>query len=286
MPSVNVNRFITEALRWLPPETPGKARLARCMLGSYLESQNAIIQGRDDIRYLTPSLREPVGFYLLIDGVYEVQAVDFVLERLKPGATFVDVGANIGVFALPAARRVGRSGRVIAIEPSPFVFPYLKRNIALNELSNVRSVQCAAHSRDGETIPFYEAPVEHFGMGSLGAQFHDSPVPVLCRTLDQILNEEQIEKVDVMKVDVEGFEAAVFEGAEELLAGDKAPLVLFEFCDWAENRLPGGSVGDAQRVLKRCGYQIWRLKDIVQGRSPLQNVVTTGFDILVASKGL
>ena len=196
----------------------------------------------------------------MIDGVYEVQAVDFVLERLKPSATFIDVGANIGVFTLPAARRIGRSGRVIAIEPSPLVFPYLERNIVLNGLSNVRLVQCAAHDRDGETVPFYEAPVEHFGMGSLGAQFHNSPVPVLCRTLDHILNEQQIEKVDVMKVDVEGFEAAVFEGATKLLAGDKAPVILFEFCDWAENRRPGGSVGDAQRLLRRWGYRIWRLK--------------------------
>lgn len=286
MPSVNVLRFITRALRWLPPETPGKARLARRMLGSYLETQNAIIKGRDNISYVTPSLREPVGFYLLIDGVYEIQAIDFVLEQLKPSATFIDVGANIGVFTLPAARRLGRNGCVVAIEPSPRVFPYLEQNIALNEFKNVRLMRCAAANCDGETAPFYEAPVDKFGMGSLGAQFHNSPVPVLCRTLDHILNEQQIEKVDVMKVDVEGFEAAVFEGAEKLLASDTAPLILFEFCDWAENRLPGGRVGDAQRLLRRWGYRIWRLKDIVQGRSPLQNVVTTGFDMLVASKAL
>ena len=283
MPSANVFSFLSKALRWIPPETPGKARLARHILGSYLGNQNEIIKGRDNVSYLTPSLREPVGFYLLIDGVYEVQAVDFVLERLNPSATFIDVGANIGVFTLPAARRVARSGCVIAIEPSPLVFPYLERNIALNGLTNVRLVQCAAHNRDGETVLFYEAPVEHFGMGSLGAQFHNSPVPVLCRTLDHILNEQQIEKVDVMKVDVEGFEAAVFEGAEKLLTGDRAPLILFEFCD-CENRVPGGSVGDAQRLLKRWGYRIWRLKEIVHGRRPLQHVVTAGFDMLVACK--
>src|SRR5207249_4055000 len=199
--------YAVKALRWLPAETPGKARLARRMLGSCLETQDALVYGRDGIRYVVPSFREPVGFYLLIDGVYEVQAIDFVLKRLKPGAVFVDVGANIGVFTLPAARKMGPAGRVIAIEPSPRIFPYLERNVALNKLSNVRCIQCAAYDRDGGTAPFYEAPVDHFGMGSLGAQFHNEPVPVLCRRLDHVLKEQGIERVDVIKVDVEGFEA-------------------------------------------------------------------------------
>jgi FkbM family methyltransferase len=286
MPSIDAFSLISRVIRWLPPKTPGKARLARHILGSYLDNQNAIIQGRDDVSYLTPSLREPVAFYLLIDGVYEVQAVDFVLERLTPSATFIDVGANIGVFTLPVARKIGPRGCVIAIEPSPLVCPYLERNIVLNGLSNVRLVQCAAHNRDGETVPFYEAPVDHFGMGSLGAQFHNSPVPVACRTIDHILEEQRIDKVEVIKVDVEGFEVAVFEGAKKLLTGDNPPLIVFEFCDWAEKRVRGGSVGHAQQLLRDWGYRIWRLGDIVHGRPPLQHVVTTGFDMLVASKGL
>jgi len=282
MLGVDVFSFISRALRWLPPETPGKARLARRILGSCLDTQDAIIHGRDALKYVAPSLLEPVGFYLLIDGVYDVHAINFVLKALKSGSVFLDVGANIGVFSLPAARKVGSLGRVIAIEASPRVFLYLERNVALNELSNVRPFQCAVANRDGQTVPFYEAPVEKFGMGSLGAQFHNSPVPVLCRTLDQILNEQQIEKVDVMKVDVEGFEAAVFEGAEKLLTGDYPPLIVFEFCDWAENRVPDGRAGDAQRLLNEWGFTIWRLNDIVRGRRALEDVLTTGFETLVA----
>jgi FkbM family methyltransferase len=283
--SVERLRHLSKALRWLPAEMPCKARLARHMLGPCLGLRDAVIHGRDGIKYLTPSLREPVGFYLLIDGVYEVQAIDFVLRQLKPGGVFVDVGANIGTFTLPAARKMGSAGRVIAIEPSPRVFPYLERNVALNELSNVQSIQCAAYDRDGGTVPFYEAPVDHFGMGSLSAQFHNEPVPVLCRTLDHILDDQRIAKVDVIKVDVEGVEAAVFEGAQKLLTGDQPPVIVFEFCDWAENRLVGGHAGDAQRVLKQWGYGIWRLDDVVARRPALSSVLTIGFDTLVAIKG-
>ena len=104
-------------------------------------------------------------------GVYEPKAINFALEHLKPGMMFIDIGANIGVFTLPAALKVGLAGSVIAIEPSPRVFPSLEHNVSLNGLSNVRSIQCAAFNSDNQTVPFYEAPVDQFGMGSLGAQF-------------------------------------------------------------------------------------------------------------------
>jgi hypothetical protein len=133
-------------------------------------------------------------------------------------------------------------------------------------------------------VPFYEAPVDHFGMGSLGAQFHNEPVPVLCRTLDDVLKEQRIERVDVIKVDVEGFEAAVFLGAKELLTGANPPLIVFEFCDWAENRVPSGQAGDAQRLLNEWGYRTWRLKHGISKNPPLSNTLTTGSEMLVAAK--
>jgi FkbM family methyltransferase len=277
-------KYISRVLRLLPPETPGKARFARHLLGSCLQARDITVSGRGGITFRVPSLREPIGFYLLIDGVYEARAVNFVLELLKPGMAFIDIGANIGVFTLPAALRVGPAGCVIAIEPSPRVFPSLERNVAINGLTNVRLIQCAAFNSDNQTVPFYEAPVDHFGMGSLGTQFDAKPIPVLTLTLDYILGEQMIERVDVIKVDVEGFEAAVFQGAEKILTGNKTPIVVFEFCDWAEARVPGGRIGAAQRTLKDWGYRIWRLDDLTLGKSPLMDVLTSGFETLVAMK--
>lgn len=277
-------KYFSGALRLLPPEMRGKARFARLLLGSGLSDQNVQLHARYGCRFVVPSLRESVGFHLLIDGVYEFEAVEFLLRRLRAGSVFIDVGANIGVFTVPAAKKVGLTGIVLAIEPSPRVFPYLKWNVTLNGLVNVRLSQCAAFDQDECILPFYEAPIEHFGMGSLAAQFHDHPIPVPAQTLDHILNEHQIERVDVLKVDVEGLEAAVFRGAERLLTGDAPPLILFEFCDWAEARVPGSRMGDAQRVLREWGYQIWQLSALIQGMPPLSNVLTSGFETLVAMK--
>ena len=285
---MNVNeyrlRHIPRILRWLPPGTPGKSRLARRLLGSSLAANDKSVIGRGGEEFIAPSLMESVGFYLLIDGVYEAPTVDFILERLRPGAVFVDVGANIGSFTLPVAKSLGAEGCVIAIESSPTIFPYLKRNVELNGLSNIRLIQCAASDTDLQEVPFYEAPIESFGMGSLGAQFDCKPILVITRTLDSILSEQGVDRVDLIKVDVEGFEVGVFKGAEKLLNGPDAPLIAFEFCDWAEDRVPGGRRGNAQRALKDYGYRIWKLHDFLRGKQPLADVLTTGFETLVAIK--
>jgi FkbM family methyltransferase len=136
---------------------------------------------------------------------------------------FVDVGSSVGAFTLPAAKRVGSTGRVIAIEPSPRVFPYLQRNVERNGLRIVRLKRCAVTDRNQGMVPFYEAPVEHFGMGSLAPQFQAAPTEVTAQTLDSLLLEEAVARADVLKVDVEGFEASVFRGAERLLAGRLRP---------------------------------------------------------------
>jgi FkbM family methyltransferase len=232
-------------------------------------------------------LRDPIGFHLAISGSYERTAVDFVLKQLAPGMTFVDVGANIGVFTISAARRVDPLGTVVAIEASPSIFSYLVRNVRLNDLGNVRLIRCAALDRNEPNVPFYEAPVSHFGMGALAPQFGSRPIAVPARTLDDILADEGIRRVGVLKVDVEGYEAAVFRGAEHLLTGTSAPIVVFEFCDWAEARVPGGQVGDAQRVLRDAGYRIWRLKDFTKRRrpQPLEKLLTEGYEMLVAVRG-
>lgn len=263
---------------------PGKTRLAKRLLHSTVESGNASVTSRDGFRFVVPSLREPIGFYLLVDGIYEIASIKFILKYLKPGATFIDVGANVGAFTLPAARKVGRSGRVIAVEASSLIYPYLRQNVASSGMANIRLLECAAFNQDDLRMPFYEAPKDHFGMGSLGEQFNAEPSLVNTRRLDSILAEEKVTQVDLIKVDVEGFEAAVFEGAENLLSDNRAPMILFEFCDWAEARVPNGEVGAAQQLLKDFGYSLWRLRDFLKGVLPLRNVLREGSEMLVAAK--
>jgi FkbM family methyltransferase len=263
--------------RACPQGVRGKGRLARGLLGRFLDRTDVELRSRSGDVFLVPQLREPVAFELLIHGDYEPQTRRFILHHLPAGGTFVDVGANVGVFAVPAARHVGPAGRVLAVEASPRVFRYLEHNVHRNGVGNVTARACAAHDHDEESVAFWDAPADHFGMGSLAPQFHANPGGVPARTLDRLLAETGLDRADVLKVDVEGFEAEVFRGAKRLLTGPRPPVVLFEFCDWAEAR--GGKLGAAQQVLRDYGYRLHRL-----GGPEVDGVLTSGFEMLVARR--
>jgi FkbM family methyltransferase len=236
------------------------------ILGNSLNVKNRLVKTPDGYQFLVPSLREPISFGLLVDGVYEPNSLEVILKNLTKDAMFLDIGANIGCFSVATAKLLEKQNiSVIAIEASPSIFTYLKHNIEANLLTNVKALNLAATEKDDSNINFYEAPLDHFGMGSLGAQFNNSPIQVKTKTIDSIIKNEQINKVDLLKIDVEGYESSVLAGARELLSSPNAPMVLFEFCDWAEARKPDGKVGDAQRILMDLGYKIYRLKDFLGG---------------------
>jgi len=101
-----MNHLLIRILRWIPPGTPGKARLAAFFMKRGFKRSLLRIEDRLGFRYEIPDAREPIAFYLAADGVYEPKTLALILDRLQPGGVFVDIGANIGVFALPAERCV------------------------------------------------------------------------------------------------------------------------------------------------------------------------------------
>lgn len=278
-------RLTAGFLRLLPAGTRGKTRTAKFILRPVLRTRDVTVRDRDGCRYVVPSLREPVAFHLFFDGVYERETLRFLFSRLGPGSTFVDVGANIGAMTIPVARHVGAMGQVVAIEASPRVFRYLAHNVAANEISNVRLKCCAASDSEALELTFYEAPAECFGSGSVGPQSSALQTTVPAAPLDRILAAEDITHVDVLKVDVEGFESAVFRGATRLLNGPNPPIVVFEFDGWAEARTPNTKVGDAQRLLREYGYALWLLNDFGHRNArSLDRELREGGAMLVAEK--
>jgi FkbM family methyltransferase len=261
------------------PAFPGKLRLAQLLLGNLRGP--TMVKDRFGFAYEVPDLREPIAFHLLINGAYEPDIQDLLLRALPVGGVFIDVGANIGTFAIPAAKRVGLSGCVIAIEPSPEVFEVLRKNVALNNAGNVQLICAAAGASDGDT-EFYPAPVDHFGMGSRAPQFNAAPITIHSVTLDAVVRELNLPSIDLIKIDVEGFELEVLKGAVGLLDGEMPPVIVFEFCDWAEARMSRDQVGSAQRFLMDHGFQIWRASDY-QG-VPISDPLMTGGDMLVARR--
>ncbi len=132
-------RTTSRLLRLCPVGIPGRTRSPSYCSAEFSRPRRQHPRA-DHLKFLVPSLREPIAFHLLIDGeVRSARRFACCFGSSPPGATFVDVGANIGVFTLPAARKVGSQGRIVGVEASPTVFPYLEHNVAVNDLANICS---------------------------------------------------------------------------------------------------------------------------------------------------
>jgi FkbM family methyltransferase len=184
--------------------------------------------------------------------------VEFTARRLRPGDVFVDAGAFNGWYTLVASRAVGGSGCVLAFEPNPEAFALLARNIELNHARNVQSHNIALSSDDG-WVTLFTGPGD--GVASSLARLSDGQeeVRVQARRLDTVLSEAGIARVDLMKLDVEGSEAAALRGAASTLKAYH-PTVIFEVNPIAARNMnvAGRSAWD---VLQTLGYGFFRFVD-------------------------
>jgi FkbM family methyltransferase len=164
-------------------------------------------------------------------NAYERRVLNRVLPLVGQGGTCLDLGANVGVFALHFARRVGPSGTVHAFEPDPVNYERLRRNIELNRFEGtVRAHQVALSDKTGSATFFCSSPGRS-GWGSLN-EFPDvsvGQITVPTTTLDDFVRDEKIEKVDFLKVDVEASEYEVLSGSRGCLERRLFKYILIEF---------------------------------------------------------
>lgn len=173
---------------------------------------------------------------LYVSGTFEPNEFFFLGQILKPGMTMLDVGANEGLYTLFSASRVGGTGRVVAFEPSSRERRKLQHNVARNQLGNVTVVPAAVGSREG-TAALQIASGVHSGHNTLGALVYDDAPSVgvervSVERLDSVLDRLGVVRVDIVKIDVEGSEMGVLDGARETLAAHR-PVLLVEANDKA-----------------------------------------------------
>lgn len=135
------------------------------------------------------------------------EGIEKIVNILVPGSTFVDVGANSGLYTTLAARRVGSSGKVIAIEPMPEMISRLRFNIAANGFDNIEVFETAVGDMIG-TTDFYVHRYQH-GQSTLSQhpQYEREVVPIT--RLSTIVKHSGLTKIDALKIDIEGHEDRV-----------------------------------------------------------------------------
>lgn len=179
------------------------------------------------------SLRDSVGRMLTQGIMVEEEEQQFVRATLSPGDIFIDIGANLGLLTLIAAKAVGPTGHIYAFEPSERERGYLQRNLALNHLNNVTILPYAVGAMPGMA----RLAISQDG-GSNSLKQNSNPEQQIQRwqeveiiTLDHFVVQQKLGKVALIKIDVEGGEINVLQGASQLLSSENPPMIMTEFCD-------------------------------------------------------
>ena len=153
----------------------------------------------------------------------------FILTKFTPreGDIVIDIGAHIGRYTITGSKQVGITGKVVAIEADPDNFELLKRNIALNNLTNVLPLNYAVFSTRTR-IKLYEqsASAKYNSVMLTRAAKTKNYVEVNADTLDSILKQNRINQVNWIKIDVEGAEFEVLKGSSETLSGGNISILL------------------------------------------------------------
>jgi FkbM family methyltransferase len=190
---------------------------------------------------------------------YEMNERIFLKNFLRPGDTFVDVGAHVGLFTVLAGHYVGATGRVYAFEPCSETYRRLLENVELNGLANVFCRRTAMSNRRGR-VELTMSLDGYDGCNSLARPFlgnHFGAESVDSIAWDEFAGEQGLAgRVAMMKIDVEGWETQSLDGGARTLSRDDAPILQVEFCDRAA-ATSGSSCRELYRALESLGYKMF-----------------------------
>ena len=237
---------------------PGLLRLLKYAYDA-AQPRGPVLTSCDSLRMYVDGQDDVIAGEILAYGAYEKQEIEFFKKQLRPGMTVIDIGANMGYYSLVAARVVGMQGHVYAFEPDPQNFSLLARNREENKLWNIE-VSPFAVSNKHEKRTFFRD--RHNSGGHTFCQknlptFEAGSLEIEAITLDYFLRDKGNPRVDWIKMDVQGAEGLVIDGAIETLKQPGIHL-LMEF--WPEGLMRLKS--DPRVVLEKLkdlGFSIFTL---------------------------
>jgi FkbM family methyltransferase len=218
-----------------------------------LDSKMALLLRKDDI----------VAFLTYVRGVWEPENSTILRQLLQPGDTFIDVGANLGYYAVLAGLQVGPTGHVVAFEPMPETRDWLEQNLRLNRLGNVQVMATAAAETEGEMrLHLFAGETPANASQHAAGRKPERTITVPARPLDTVLPVLP-QTPALLKVDVEGGERGVFRGGKTFLA-ERRPIVMFELYP---------ALGAA------AGWTADELLDLLRQAGPYEFFLSAGHDL-------
>jgi FkbM family methyltransferase len=231
-------------------------------------------------------LAQGIDFAIFLGNIYERQTKAALRKLVSPGSLVLDIGANIGAHTLHLAQLVGPVGRVMAFEPTDFAFRKLSRNLELNPAlaARVNAYHCFLTASDGARVP--EAIYSSWPLAKqpglhakhLGREMQTEQAQ--SRSLDSMLNEHGDRKVQLVKLDVDGFECDVLAGATAMLR-EVRPVFVMELAPYVlEER--GASLDQLLSYFLPNGYVFYdeqTQKPLPASARELQRMIAIGAGI-------
>jgi FkbM family methyltransferase len=205
--------------------------------------------------------------------------INFYRKLAKPGAMVIDIGAHTGDTTVPMALAVGKQGLVVALEPNKFVYKILEKNAALNrDYTNIKALCFAATKEDGDFVFNYsDASFNNGGFLSeihVKNHHHDYTLNVQGKNVERYLLthfRDQLEKLDLLKIDAEGYDKEILKTIPEILKRYKPNLMVECY-----KRLDENERYELYDIIHDHGYNLYYL----------ENFEETGNKILVEKKNM
>jgi FkbM family methyltransferase len=190
---------------------------------------------------------------LLLTGAFEPEQTEVIKGLLPSGGVFIDVGANVGYFSIIGANAVGSSGRVFAFEPMEEIYLLLRKNISLNNISNIETLNLACFSSCGEMT--MKRDIDS-GKSRLSSLRIDNETVVRLTTLDTFVEQFSPYRIDFIKIDAEGSDLEVLKGAIHTIRKFH-PAIMVELGGAPPIH---GSISDVFQFFDSLPYRLTQLK--------------------------
>ncbi|RKZ27280.1 hypothetical protein DRQ20_00870 [bacterium] len=203
-------------------------------------------------------------------GMYEPEKTRLFYRLVRPGMTVIDVGVNKGYFTLLSAKLMGCKGKILAFEPEPSNCYWIRKSIEANKYDCIKLFELALADYEGEAMLYIGKKSGWHSLLPTGGNVKDETIRVKVSTLDNVLKKEKIERVNIVKIDVEGAEMEVLKGAKNLLQKSERLFIIMDL-----HPQKGVKVEDVFSYLYQHGFKIYSVKDLrpVEGRYKMKDIV-------------
>lgn len=207
-----------------------------------------------------------VCWFIRISGRWDKNEMAALQHIVKPGDNIIEVGANFGVNTLMMSKLTGDAGKIVAFEPNPNVYGYLEKSLDLNKMNNVEVKRLAAGGIE-RTASMALSTLNIGGSYIIGEQL-ESKIKIKVVRLDDAV---KMSRVDILKIDAEGSEEEIIDGAHDIINSNKDITIVME---WSKDQIlrQGGDPARFMEKIKKYGFNIWHIGQMADGKAKFEPI--------------